>query len=258
MSRATWRGSFRLGNLIMPVKLFAATKPTDPDFTLVHQSDMAPVKRQSVCSVDGKVLKADEIARAIEHNGTYVDITSIDVPLSHVERDIIVRQFATPSHVHSLYYDKPYYLAPELGGEMAYAILRNALKKANKIAVVTYSTYGKAHLGIIGPSDGIMILQQLKYATELMPRRDIKIPSLPQPSPAQIDLAVNLIEKYTTDFYLDDYRNEQLDSLVELIEQAKKGIAIARPKDIAPEVTPENKLTSTLRHLLEGNEKKLV
>lgn len=258
MTRATWRGNFRLGDLVMPVKLFTATKPTDPDFTLVHQADMAPVKRQTVCSVDGKVLKADEIARAIEHNGEYINMSDVEVPLPHVERDIIVRQFATPNHVHSLYYDKPYYLGPEQGGEMAYAILRNALKKANKIAVVTYSIYGKAHLGIIGPSDSVMILQQLKYATELIGKRDIIVRSLPQPSPAQIDLAVNLIEKYTTDFYLDDYRNEQLDSLVELIEQAKKGINTVRPKEIASETTPENKLTSTLRHLLDGNEKKLV
>lgn len=258
MMRATWRGNFRLGELVMPVKLYSAIRTTEPDFVQVHKSDMAPVRRQTICSIDGQVLSADEVTKAINNEGTYIDISDIDIAEPHVERDIIVRQFATINHGHTLYYDKPYYLAPETGGEAAYAILRNGLRKANKIAVVTYSLYGRAHIGIIGPTDGVMVLQQLKYASELIGPGDVKMRSLPQPTPKQIELAVELIEKYSTEFYLEDYRNEQLDSITEIIERSKKGLRPKKQKQLPSDITPEKELTSTFKHLLEGNGSKLT
>ena len=181
----------------------------------------------------------------------------LDEVKPHIERDIIVRQFAGVDHVHSLYHDKPYFMAPEAGGEAAYAILRNGLKRANKIAVVTYSLYGQAHLGIIGPSDGILILQELKYANELVDKRDIKMPSLPQPSPGQLDLMTSVIEKYTTDFYLEDYRNEQQDTMNELIERSIKGLPAPKQKQDQTAATAESDISSTFKVLLEENKRTL-
>ncbi|MDB5176968.1 MAG: hypothetical protein JWN75_636 [Candidatus Saccharibacteria bacterium] len=258
MKRASWNGHFCLGSVVIPVKLYTATMPTGPEFVQVHKEDMAPVKRQLICSQDGKELTSDDIVRAVEHNNHYIAISNIDEVKSHVDRDIIVRQFTDVSHIHSLYYDKPYYLVPDDKGEMAYTTLRNALKSANKIAVVTYSLYGRAHVGIIGPTDGVMILQQLKYASELVDTRDIKMSSLPQPSPDLVDLAVRLIDKYSTDFYLDDYRNEQLDSLRQLIDRTVKGLPAPKSKPaIEEDITPEAELTSKLAGLLDASEKTL-
>lgn len=210
-----------------------------------------------ICSKDGEELGSDDVVRAIEHEGKFVAISSPDEVKPHIERDIVVRQFADVGHVHSLYYDKPYYMAPDSGGEASYAILRNGLKRANKIAVVTYSLYSQAHLGIIGPSDSILVLQQLKYATELIDRRDIKMPSLPQPAPSQLDLMTSVIEKYTTEFYIDDYRNEQQDTLNELIERSIKGLPAPKQKRTHTAVTSEGDIASTFRGLLEENKRTL-
>ena len=255
--RASWRGNFRLGNLTIPVKLYSASKDVGPDFVQVHKDDMAPVKRKLICSKDGEELGSDDVIRAIEHDGKYIPVQGLDEVKPHIERDIIVRQFASVDHVHSLYHDKPYYIAPEAGGEAAYAILRNGLKRANKIAVVTYSLYGQAHLGIIGPSDGILILQELKYANELVDKRDIKMPSLPQPSPGQLDLMTSVIEKYTTDFYLEDYRNEQQDTMNELIERSIKGLPAPKQKKDQAAATAESDISSTFKVLLEENKRTL-
>jgi DNA end-binding protein Ku len=257
MARATWSGNFRLGELVFPVKLFSAIKPAGPEFSQVHKSDLAPIKRQTVCSLDGKLLNADDITRAVMHEGTYIEVSNVEEIKANIERDIIVRQFAESNRIHSLYYDKPYYIVPDFGGQAAYVILRNALKKANKIAVVTYALYGNAHLGVIGPTDGMMILQQLKYATELVERHDIQMPSLPQPSPQQLDLAVSLIEKYSTEFYLDDYRNEQTDLLIDMVERSRKGLRPKKQKKIPSDITSEKDLTNTFRDLLGSKEKQL-
>lgn len=257
MKRASWKGYFRLGNLAIPVKLYAATMPAGPDFVQVHKTDMAPVKRQLICSIDGDVLAPGDIIRAVEHDGKYVPVEATNEVGSHVAHDIIVRQFTDVSHVHSLYYDKPYYLVADPGGEMAYATLRNALRRANKLAVVTYSLYGRAHIGVIGPTDGIMILQQLKYAAELVSTHDLPTPSLPQPSPDQVGLAVQLVEKYTTEFYLEDYRNEQLDTLHTLVERAIKGLPAPKPKRKPVTATADGDLADTLAGLLQEKERTL-
>lgn len=218
---------------------------------------MAPVKRKVICSKDGEELESKDTVRAIEHDGTYIAVTALDEVEPHIERDIIVRQFASVDHVHSLYHDKPYYMAPDAGGESAYAIVRNGLKRANKIAVVTYSLYGQAHLGIIGPSDGILVLQQLKYANELVDKRDINMPSLPQPAPSQLDLMTSVIEKYTTDFYIDDYRNEQQDTMNNLIERTIKGLPAPKQKSSGVSATAESDISRTFSGLLDESKRTL-
>jgi len=257
MKRASWRGNFRLGNLIIPIKLYSATKHAGREFVQVHKADMFPIKRKLVCSKDGEELNTNDVIRAIEHNGKHVALANLDEIEPHVERDIIVRQFASIDHVHSLYHDKPYYMAPEAGGEAAYAILRNGLKRANKIAVVTYNLYGQAHLGVIGPSDGILMLQELKYADELVDKREIKMPSLPQPPPGQADLMFSVIEKYTTDFYLEDYRNEQQDTMNELVEKLIKGLPAAKQNHTQTIATSEKDISHTFKGLLEESKRTL-
>lgn len=257
MKRASWKGQFYLGNLVIPVKLYTATMPQDSGFTQIHEDDGAPIRRKMVCSQDGEELSSEDVVRAVEHNGRYVPIEIGDDVESRVGRDIIVRQFTDISHVHSLYFDKPYYLIADTGGEAAYAMLRNALKKSNRLAVVTYSLYDRPHIGVIGPTDGIMVLQQLKYATELVDPRGIKTPALPQPSPDQVNLAVRLIEKYTSKFHLEDYRNEYADAIHDIIERAIKGLSKPSDKRPSAPTTSAEELTNTLAVLLEGKEKTL-
>lgn len=256
--RASWNGYFKLADVVLPIRLYSAITSTLPSFVQLHGRDHAPIRRITVCSQDGEELSADDIVRAVERDGRLVELSESDLARSHTEdKSIIVRQFAEPGAIDPIYYDKPYYMVPGTGGELAYTVLRQAFQKAGKVALVTYMYYERARLGIVRHRDGMLVLQQLHFADELLPRSKLKTPALPQPSPAQVNLAASLMERYASSFYIDDYRNNQVDELNELIDRKMRGLAPKRRSRVTPQTTPEDELTPALRALVGGSSTEL-
>jgi DNA end-binding protein Ku len=249
--RASWSGYFKLGDLTIPVRLFSAVHSVAPHFIQLHATDHAPVARVLRCMQDGEDLEMEDIVRAVEYEGGYVELTDSEIEANDaMDRDIVVRQFSEPSHISSFYYEKPYYIVPGSGGELAYTIIRQALVQTNKVAVITYMSYEKEHIGIVSAMEGILFLQQLRFADEIIPRASIKTPTLPQPSPGYINSAIELIERYSAPFYIGDYRNQQTTALQELIERKAKGLPLKKVNKVAPQTTPEDQLMPQLRALL--------
>lgn len=257
--RATWSGNIRLGTLIVPAKLYPATRSGKPSFMRVHKKDLASVRQVMVCSKDETVLSGDDITYAIEQDGKRVEINDDDIMDARVfTKDIVVRQFADVVAVPSLYYDKPYYLTAAEGGEQSYTVIRNALKAAAKVAVVTYFIYGKQHVGFIEPSGGALTLWQLKFATEVVPLQELPTISLPQPAPDIVDLAVRVIRTYSTDFHISDYRNEQQDILNQAIERKLKGLKPKKEKRLPSSATAENDITHELEKMIKRDGQALL
>jgi DNA end-binding protein Ku len=249
--KASWSGYFRVGELTVPMLLYSGTQSTSPRFVQLHDKDKSPITRVSKCKKDGEELQADDIIRAIERNGKYVELKESDVRTdSSQDKSIIVRQFSDDGVVDSVYYEKPFYMVPGKGGETAYTLLRQAFVQTKKVAITTFTFYEKEHIGIVSAMDGVLMLQQLRFADEIIPRSDINTPPLPQPSPDQVDAAVKLMERYSAPFYIEDYRNEQLDELNEIIERRAKGLPLKRKPQISPHATPEDELVPKLRALL--------
>jgi DNA end-binding protein Ku len=112
--------------------------------------------------------------------------------------------------------------------------------------------FEKQRIGLIRAHDGILMLQQLRFAAEITPRSEIKTPSLPKPTPVQVDLATQLMERYSAPFYIEDFRNEQIDHIDEVIERKAKGLAPRRQPRVAPHATSEEELMPTLTSLLRS------
>ncbi len=249
--RASWSGYLTIGNLAVPIRLHNAVRSIGPTFVQLHKKDHSPIARAYMCKEEGKEVPYKDIVRAAEYEGAYVELTESELK-GALERskNLTVKQFSDPQTVDPMHYEKPYYMVPGKGGELAYTLLREAFVRSKKIAIVTFTFYEKEHIGIVAPNDGVLMLQQLRFAGELVPRIDIKTPTLPQPTPDQVDVAVKLMRRYSSDFYINDYQNEQTDYLNELIARKAKGLPSKRPTHIAPRTTPEDKLIPTLRSLL--------
>lgn len=252
--RATWNGYLRLGTLSVPVKLYAATRAVGPHFVQLHAKDHAPITRQTICQLDGEEVVYKDIVRAVEHEGTYVELSEDDLQLDgENEKALQIRQFSDSFDIDPFFYEKPFYVVPGEGGEFAYALLRQAFVKAKKIAIATYVYYDKQHLGIISVVDGIIRLQQLRYVDEVIAPKELPSRSLPQPAPGQVDTAVQLMERYSTAFYIGDYSNEQVDMLNKLVERRAKGHATLPRSRKAVEATAEHDIMPTIKDIL--NEK---
>ena len=176
--------------------------------------------------------------------------------VSNGEKIISVRQFSDKCEIKPKYFDKPYYMIPLEGGQLAYTLLRQAFVESEKIALVTYIYFQKEHLGMTHVDDGMLMLQQLRFASEIVPRNDIKTPTLSQPTPIQVVTAVELMQRYTSPFYIEDYRNEHLERVTELLDRKMKGLGTKLHKTILTEITNEEAVLPAIQELLESESAK--
>lgn len=250
-SRASWKGYFRIGDLMMPVRLFTATRSLTPRYVHLHADDNAPVRRLTVCSKDGEQLADGDIIRAVEYAGKYIEIDEDEIEQqSIVERDIVVRQITETLHIDTAYYDNPYYLVPDKGGELAYAILRRAFENTHKAAIATFIFYGRERLAAISSFDGLLRLQTLRFHEEILPSSDLKLPALPQPSPSQVSVASKLLDRYSMPFHASDYRDQQTDALNEIIERKARGLPLKPRARIPNDATPEKEVVTKIKQML--------
>lgn len=256
--RASWKGYFRIGDVMMPAKLHAATRSVGPHFIQLHAVDHSPITRVTVCLQDGEELTEDDIVRAAEYDGSYVELTDKELERSTgFERNIVIRQFTDRAAIDPIYYDNPYYLAPGKGGELTYAILRRAFERTNKVAIATFLFYGRERLAVVSLQGEVIMIQVLRFYDEIVPWSDVRTPALPQPSPAQISIASQLMERYNAPFYARDYRNQQLDMIQEVIAAKAKGLPLKKRTMIAPEATPDSEVSAKMKSMLGEDPKAL-
>lgn len=251
--KASWNGYLSLGKLTLPVRLYSATRSVTPHFIQMHAADHSPISRVAKCKIEGKEIDTDEIIRAVKRDGKYIEITDGDLKSAQPNaQNVTVRQFSDPQAIHPMYYEKPYYIVPDKGGELLYTLLREAFVRTNKVAIVDYVLYEKEHIGIVSTHGGMLMLQQLRFASEIIPRAEIKTPSLPQPTPTQVDMASQLMDRYSARFYVEDHRNEQVEAIEEMIDRKTKGLPAKRQKSISLQTTPDTQVTDVLKTLLKA------
>lgn len=256
--RASWKGYFRIGDLTMPVRLYSATRSISPNFVQLDTKDHLPVKRVTVSAKDGKKLNEDDIVRAIEHEGRFIELSEQEIARhAGFERDIVVQQITDPQTIDPIYYDSPYYLVPDRGGELIYSIQRRAFEKTGLAAIITMLFYGRERLGVVTPVDGLLRLQTLRFDEEIISIGEIDKPALPRPSPTQVSVASELLERHNLPFHASDYHNQQLNLLSEMVDRKSKGLPLKRHQIIASDTTPEKEVVEKMRRMLDGGTREL-
>jgi DNA end-binding protein Ku len=254
--KAAWDGHIALGRLGIPVRLYSATRSTRPQFVQLHEKDSAPVERVLRCKNENKDISAKEIVRAVEYEpGRYITLTGQELErnLPASAKTIDVKQFCDFSEIDPIYYEKPYYIVPAKGGERAYALLREALIRSKKAVVVQFVLYGREHIGVIGLFRDLLVLNQLRFASEIVPRSDLKTRAMPRPSPAEVNTLQSVIEHYSGPFYTEDYHDDYSEQVQMLVERKIKGLPAPRRESVSPNATPEEEIVSALENTLAEN-----
>ena len=255
MAKAAWKGYITIGQLGIPVRLYTAVQAKRPRFVLLHAADGSPVGRELWCKTEQRSIPASETVRAIEASpDRYITVTDHDLALSSngTIKTIAVRQFCSPDEVATMYYSKPYYITPAAGGERAYALLREALARLHKAAIAEYVIYGNQHIAAIGGYGDLLVLQQLRYESELIPRSTISSPALPASSPVEVDALCSLIERLSGSFHAKDYHHTHTEHVLELIDRKSRNLPPARREQASPRATPEDQILSALHNTLEA------
>ena len=133
--RAIWKGHISFALVTIPISLFSATKRNELSFHYLHKKDMSPVSYKRFCDTEDTEVPWDEITKGYEYEkGQYIEITDEDIERADVEltKTIQIMEFVQEDEIDPVYFDKPYYLEPQKGGERAYALMREALAQAKK------------------------------------------------------------------------------------------------------------------------------
>lgn len=239
MARAYWQGQIRLALVSIPVEIYSATKTGSKiRFNQIHEPSGKRISYEKVVPGIGPVDRDDIIKGYEISKGEYVllDPEEIEGVKLESKRTLELVQFVGADEIDPLYYEKPYYVAPkdELAEE-AFIVLREALRKAKKVALGQLAMRGSEKLVAIKPCGKGLLLETLRYAEEVRQGQsffdDIEDA---KPKKELLDLAGTLIEQKTAPFDASEYEDRYVDALRKLIEKkakSKSGKAVIEDAD---------------------------
>jgi DNA end-binding protein Ku len=258
MAHAIWSGSINFGLVTIPVKLMTAVRTNELSFNLLHAKDEGRIKYERVCSIDGKNVPWDEIVKGYEYEkGEYVILTDEDFKKVNPEatQSVDILEFVELDKINPMYFDKPYYLEPTKQGRHAYALLREALAKANKVAIARVVIRTKETIAAVKPDGHALLLELMHWADELVEQSTLDLPSdikLPEP---EMKMAKMLIDSMSVDeFEPEKFTNSYHDELLAMIEARAAGKEVPAPKK-APARPKVVNLMDVLAQSLEESKK---
>jgi DNA end-binding protein Ku len=221
MPRVVWKGAIVFGLVHIPVSLYPASSAKGLDLDLLDKRDFAPVGYQRINKRTGKPVEQADIVKGYQYeDGQYVVVTQEDMRQANVEatQTVDIQSFVDAAKVPPYFFDTPYYLEPGRRGERGYALLRETLRRSNRVGLAKVVIRVRQHLAAVVPFGDVLLLNTMRYADEIRPVRELKLPegSLEKigVSRRELEMAERLVEDMSEDWapeqYHDTYRADLL------------------------------------------------
>src|SRR5215831_2821200 len=233
--RAIWKGNISFALVTIPISLFSATKRNEVSFHYLHKKDLSTVSYKRFCDTEDVEVPWDEITRGYEYEkGQYVEITDEDLDKADVEltKTIQVLEFVKEEEIDPLFFDKPYYLEPQKGGDRAYALMRDALAQSKKVGIAKVVMKTKEHLAAVKAIGNMITLQTMRFSHEIVDASELNLPKA-EISKKEMDLANTLIDSMSDKFEPTKYKDEYYEKVMEVIQKKIDGVAPTAPAVVA-------------------------
>src|SRR5438874_7678994 len=259
MAASVWSGYLTFGLISMPVRLFSGARASHVSFHMLHREDHARVKQQMVCSEDGKVISRDEIVKGYEfRKGEYVVIEPDEIkkiePKTSKAMEIL--EFVKADEIDPLYFESSYYLMPEEAGRRPYALLAQALRESDYVAIAKLTMHNREYTVFLRPFKKGLMLHTMYYEDEVRRIEEFEPPSV-QLKDAEVKVAHQLIKALEAKFDASKYRDSFEENVKELINAHLEGrevTAVEKPGKPAPVVDLMAALKQSLAQM-EGKKK---
>ena len=233
--RAIWSGTISFGLVNIPVKLMSAVQQEDIDLDMLSKDDMAPIRYARIDTKTGKEVEWKDIVKGYQYTkGKYVIVTDEDFKKASPEKfhSIDIVQFVKEEQIDPIYYEKPYYITPGKGAEKSYQLLLKALMESKSVGIAEFMLRNRTHVCAIKPHEDILLLNQMRYHSEVREVPAIESSKKEKISPKEVQLAIKLIEQLSEDFNPAAFKDTYLEELKKVIKAkaAGKEIRIAEPK----------------------------
>lgn len=253
--RPIWTGSISFGLVNIPVRMFSGVRPHEGiDLDMLHKQDKSPIRFARICRKDGEEVPWDDIVKGYEYrDGDYIVLTQKELDSIDAEKSqtIDIQHFVAEGEIDIRYFERPYYLEPVKGGEKAYALLRAALEQSDKLALAKFVFHQREHIGVIKPVGRALVLNQMRFPTDLREATDLQFPDDKNLQPAEVKVALKLVSQETGHFVPEDYHDTFTEELEEIIKAKTKGKKVSPKRSAAPTETSAKDLMSTLKASLK-------
>jgi DNA end-binding protein Ku len=253
--RSIWKGAISFGLVSIPVKLYSATEEKDVSFHQVHREDGGRIRYKRVCQTDGEEVPYSDIAKGYElPSGEVVVLTDDDfrdLPLT-TSRAIDVLEFVPLEQVDPLYFAKSYYLEPDAAGTKPYVLLREALEKSGRVALVKIALRQRESLATLRVRDGVFVLEMMLWPDEIREPQFGFLDDDIDVRPQELAMAQSLIDTLSGDFAPEQYSDNYREALQALIEAKIAGREVVAPAEPAAESGTVVDLMAALRASVEA------
>jgi len=228
MARALWSGSINFGLVNVPVKAFTAVRDHDVHFHQLDKKSGSRIRYQKVAEETGKEVDQDEIAMGYDvGNGRYVtfDAEEMKAVRPKSNRVIEIADFVALDDIDPIYFQNTYWLVPSNdAAKKSYQLLVAAMDDEERVGVGSVVLRDRQHLAALRPLDGALAMSTMRFADEVVPRRDIEgLPKRAKPEPKALNMAKQLIDGMTTDWDPERYRDTYTDELRKRIKAKQAG-----------------------------------
>ncbi|MFL5303620.1 MAG: Ku protein [Polyangia bacterium] len=253
-ARGLWSGVLSFGLVNIPVKLQSASRDERPHFHLLHAKDDAPIRYERICEREKKPVPWSEIVKGYEvKKGELAVLTPEDFKHAALNRSetIDILAFVDAGEIDARYFETPYYLVPAKGGERAYALLRETMRKSGKVAVAQIVMRQSQHLAAVTPIGDALVFTTLRFAHEVVDMRELDLPAAKSLNPHEMELAAKLVEGFADTWKPERYHDKYTENLLAIIKTKTRKGAAPRLGDLAP-ATPTGEITDLMERLRES------
>ncbi len=230
--RPLWTGAIGFGLVNIPVKLFSAVQASELDLDMLDKKDHSNIRYMRVNAKTGKEIEWKNIVKGYKLDDKYVVLDDKDFKTANAVKTkiIAISDFVDEKEIDTIYFEMPYYLAPDKSGERAYALLREALEKTGKVGVATFVMRNKESLALLRTSNNVIMLNRLRFSEEIRDTSELELPSKTSIKPAELKMAISLISQLSDKFDITQYKDTYTEQLMKIIKAKAKGVKTTVPQ----------------------------
>jgi len=245
MARPVWKGTISFGLVSVPVEAHPADQSHALSFAMLDKRDFAPVGYKRYNKKSGHEVPWEDIVKGYEYEqDQYVVMTDEDFRRANVKatQTIDIESFVPADSIAPTYFETPYYLVPGERGQKAYALLRDTLAATGRMGIGQVVIRARQHLIALIPQGKALVLEILRYATELRSASDLPLPAASSksagPSARELQLARRLIDdmsgKWQPEAFKDTYHADLMKRIHEKVKRGQTKELTAPERTSAP------------------------
>ncbi|MQA15739.1 MAG: Ku protein [Pseudonocardiaceae bacterium] len=260
--RSIWNGAVTFGLVSVAVRVYTATTNHDIRFRQVHGADGGRIRYKRFCEVCGDEVAHADIVKGYEtDDGELVTLDDDDMATlpTSTGREIEVVEFVPAEQVDPLLLDRSYFLEPDPKATKPYALLREALREADRMAVATVALRQRQTLALLRVRGAAIVMQTMLWPDEVREPDFETSRTEAQLRPQELAMAASLVDTMAAEFDPTQFDDEYRKAVENLIDY-KRQHGGARPVPAAAERGGEeitDLLTALQRSVEEASGRKV-